>query len=517
MSNAITVTLQGKKSIDLSDHLISLITEQKLNAIPTAQIVLSDGNFADRDYPLFNAVDVQVGAEIDIKIRYEETGDRDESIFKGVVVTSQFGAEKGLPTLTLTVKDPAFRLVHAVDTQIFNKKTDKNMIEDVLSPIAGVSLKKAAAQLTANTYDQFVRKQQSAWDFIRNRAANYGLVSQLDDGAISILNPNDTTGTKSLTLGINEIIDFQLDLDAERLNQTVEINYWDVKKNVTGIVKRTGVSELAKTIAAPQAKYNMLNLTAKQEAEGISAYFSNYNTRNELHGTIAVPGNARFKVMQQLTLKSFPKSYNGSYAVSKVVHEVRMGTWTTHVGIGATEMDEDTMENPTIPQSTPAEIALAMKWEKDPEGLGRIPVKVLSFGTEKYWVYPSQVAAGTKQSSYILPEENEQVIIEFLHGNYNQGYISTSTYLGSNKPPSPFKLDARTPTGFVSSSGMKLIFNDDRQSVELSSSSSNKIELSKNDGAKIISNKNIEVDSKGKTNIKAAATMTLKGATIDLN
>ena len=61
MSNAITITLYGKKTIDISDKLVSLFVEYELNAIPKAIIEISDGNFADRTYPMFNEQSDNVG------------------------------------------------------------------------------------------------------------------------------------------------------------------------------------------------------------------------------------------------------------------------------------------------------------------------------------------------------------------------------------------------------------------------------------------------------------------------
>ncbi|MBL4604276.1 MAG: hypothetical protein JKY02_00990 [Flavobacteriaceae bacterium] len=520
MSNAITVTLYGAKTMDISDQLISLLAEYELNTIPMAVMEISDGNFADRTYPIFNEADLQIGAELDIRIRYEDEGDTEVSIFQGIVIASEFGLKKGLPLLTVTLKDPAFRLIRSVNTNMFSKKTDKSMIETVVSEVKGVSIKKASTQLSSVTYDQFIRKQTSAWDFVRERASGFGLVIQLENGAMSILDQDTTTGTQSIELGIDNITDIQLVLDAEYLNQDIEINYWDVKPNKTATVKKNSSSELAKTVSAPKANFTLLNLTDKKEAQGVCEYFSTFETRSEIKGSISIPGKSDVKLMQKLTLKSFPDSYNGSYPISKVVHKLRFGTWVTEVGIGQDSIftgKSNSSENPTIPTIKNTEIATAMKWEKDPEGLGRVPVKVLSFGTDKYWAYPSQVGAGKKQSSYLLPEEEEQLMIGFLHDNYNQGFVITSTYLGNNKPPSPFKLDSKTPVGFLSTTGMKLIFDDDKVEVEMSSSSSNKMVLDKSDGVTIDTNKNIKATSSSKTDIKAGSKMTLKGATIDLN
>jgi phage baseplate assembly protein gpV len=211
---------------------------------------------------------------------------------------------------------------------------------------------------------------------------------------------------------------------------------------------------------------------------------------------------------------------NGSYPITKVVHSIRFGVWKTTVGVGNNAIPLESakmIERFCSNELTDIQSATALKWEKDPESLGRIPVKVLGFSTNKYWAYPAQVSAGAKQSSFILPEEGEQLMIGFMHGTYNQGVVLTSIYSGSKKPPSPFKLDAKTPFGVVSKAGLKLIFDDDKKSIESSSSSSNKILIEEKSGIELKSKKDLKTSSSAKTDIKASATIKIKGTTIDLN
>lgn len=520
MSNAITVTLSGKKSLDISDSLVSMRVEYALNKIPYAELLISDGNFADRTYPIFDAPDLQLGSELDIKIRYEGTGDKDSSIFKGVVVSSSFGISNGLPTLTILLKDPAFRLENAYKTELFAKVTSRNMIETVMKDSTGVSLKKANAALSSVNYDQYVRKQSSGLEFIMSQLRSYGLVAQWENGALQALSLNETTGGDRLELGITEIVDLDLKQDGEGLNKTVDIAYWDVKKNATMTVKKSTTLPAATAVKAPNASYVLLNLTDKKMAEGVVEFLTTQEILSNISGTITVPGNPGWKLMQKATLVSFPKVYNGDHAVSSVLHELKFGTWTTSIGLGFSSIRDELMDaqlSPTNDQFTHLEFAEALKWEKDPLGLGRIPVKILAFGKDKYWAFPSQVAAGSKQCSYLLPEANEQLIIGFLNGNYSQGFVVTSTFLGSAKPPAPFKLDAKTPVGFLSTSGMKLIYTDDKTSVEFSTPGSSTQTMSKDGGIEFKTSKDFKANATGKLEGVAKSKMTLKGATIDLN
>jgi len=517
--NAITVTLSGKKSLDVSDNLVGLHVEKEINQMPYAIIRMTTGNFADREYPLFDDSSFKIGEELEVKIRYEETGGKDQSIFKGIITNVTFEVQDGLPIMELIVKDPCFRLFESVNTELFNKKNDKQMISSVCTKL-GLSLKKAAASLTSFTFDQYVKKQNSDWVFISERLAAHGVLAIWDNGALSALDLTETTGTLTLDVGIDNILDMNIVQDASQLNQEVQVGYWNLKQNKLEIVKKKTDNPLAKDAKTASSKYIFLNITEKKEAEAMLHHFENVQTLSAMKGTIDIVGDGSVEIMQKLTLKNFPKSMNGSYPITKVVHSVRFGVWKTSVGIGNTAIPLESskmIERFCSNAITDVQSATALKWEKDPEGLGRIPVKVLSFSNDKYWAFPAQVSAGDKQSSFILPEEGEQLMVGFMHGGYNQGVVLTSIYSGAKKPPPPFKLDAKTPMGFVSKGGLKQIFDDDKKSIEISSSSSNKIMVDDKAGIEIKSKKDFKTSSSMKTEIKASASIKIKGATIDLN
>ena len=229
MTNAITVSLKGSATTDVSDILVSMTVEHELNKIPYAQIELATGNFADREYPIYDEADFKIGEELEILIRYENDGAADTSIFKGVVTAVKFEAKEGLPIAVLIVKDPAFRLVNSVNTELFSKKNDKQMIESVLANQSGLSLAKSEASLAGVTFEQYVKMQSSDWDFVLERSSEYGAVISLDNGAMTSTILSDMVGELELEIGINDIVDINLEENADRLNDEIEIAYWDVK------------------------------------------------------------------------------------------------------------------------------------------------------------------------------------------------------------------------------------------------------------------------------------------------
>ncbi|MFT6922862.1 MAG: phage protein D [Crocinitomicaceae bacterium] len=520
MSNAITVTLSGSATTDVSDQLVSMIVEKKLNKIPSATLELASGDFAAREYPLFDDADFKIGAELDILIRYENSGDKDKSIFKGIVVAVKFTTKDGVPIIVLGLKDPAFRLVNSVNTELFNAKNDKQMIEAILANQTGLSLAASDASMEGVVYDQYLKNQCSDWDFVLSRASEFGTVLSLDNGAMSAILPSETAGALTLDIGVDAIVDLNLEENAESLNADIEIGYWDIKTNAMLTVTETNADPNVAAVGSPSSAYVYLGFTDKKTAEAKLKSFATLQTLESIKGSIEIPGNPDAALMQELTLSNAPAQFNGTHTVSEVTHKLRFGNWITIVGIGNLSIPNLR----TISYSefnaqaiTHSEIATAMAWEADPDGFGRIPVKIVAFGDKKYWAFPAQVAAGATQSSFILPEAAEQLIVGFLHGNYNQGIVLTSTYLGDAEPPAPFELSAETPVGFVSSEGLQMIFDNAEKDVLICSSDSNKIDINDADGIAIESKKDLKCESSAKSEFKAGSTVTVKGSKIDLN
>ncbi|MBL4706954.1 MAG: hypothetical protein JKY48_00745 [Flavobacteriales bacterium] len=519
MSDAITVILDGKNKEDISDRLISLSVEYEVNNVPWAELSMLAGDFANRKYPLFQEGGYKVGKELDIKIRYEGASQKEQSIFKGIITKRKFESRDGLPLMVLGLNDPSFQLKDAVNTAFFINKNDEEMIKQTLKPFGGLSLKKANAGLSSFKFDQYVKKQTTGWRFILDRIKAHGMLMSLSNGAMKIVKLDETEGELKLDVGIDNIIEIALEEDVSALNKEIKLNYWDVEKNESMELKRTFSGASEKKINA-SSSYVFLDITSKAEANAMLDYFGSRQELNQVKGAITILGNSSVRLMQKLSINSLPSGFKDNYPITNVSHKVKLGMWTTKVGIGISNfslLNGNRQKEAQSNKNKEVEIAKALKWEKDPQGLGRVPVQVMAFGKEKYWAYPAQMTTGSKQRSFILPEEGEQVVLGFMHNTYNQGVILTSVYLKKNPPKSPFKMDAKSPVGFISKEGLQLIFDDEKKKIQITTPKESKLILSDGDGIDLKSKKDINLDSKGKISLKASGTVKVKGQTINLN
>ncbi len=517
MNNAITVTLVGGKKRDISDELISLQCTNEVNQVPSATIQMAAGNFADREYTLFKNSDFEVGKDLEIKARYEKEDSSDKTLFKGQVTARKLQSYQGTPLMVLQLNDPAFRLKEGVSTTLFSKKSDKQMIEAVLGKFPELSLKSPPGSLSSVQFSQYVMKDQSGWQFVSNRLKAHGLLMSFDNGSLTPWTPSDTQGETKVEVGIDEVLDFSIEENGRHLNQEVELSYWDVKKDALDPQNKKLPGKLAKEIKAPKSEYIEPGLSTKAEAEAMLIHFETRQKLEQYRGYFKVVGDPNVKVRQKLTIKGLPAPLNQSYVITGVTNKIHKGQWTTRINIGTRELANAGSNNLQRGQALDLQLATAKKWEKDPDGLGRVPIEVMGFGKDKYWVYPAQWAAGAKQRSFILPEEGERVIVGFMHGTYSQGVILTSVYIKDKLLKSPFKMDARSPVGLISNTNMQLLFDDDKKELTCTTPKSNTLTLNDQKGVTFSSKKDMKLSTNTKFDLKANATIKIKGQTIDLN
>jgi uncharacterized protein involved in type VI secretion and phage assembly len=183
----------------------------------------------------------------------------------------------------------------------------------------------------------------------------------------------------------------------------------------------------------------------------------------------------------------------------------------------------------------------------DPGGLGRVKVKFpwLSDTDESFWARVAAPMAGNDRGAYFLPEVDDEVLVAFEHGDVRFPYVIGSLWNGKDKAPadnSDGKNDVRV---IKSRSGHLIKLNDaaGKETVEIvDASGKNSIVidtaqdtititagkdmvLAAPQGMLKLAAKQVEITSSADAKLAAAgaldvttnATLTLKGATVNIN
>jgi uncharacterized protein involved in type VI secretion and phage assembly len=184
---------------------------------------------------------------------------------------------------------------------------------------------------------------------------------------------------------------------------------------------------------------------------------------------------------------------------------------------------------------------------KDPEGLGRVKVKFpwLSDTDESDWARVAAPMAGNDRGAYFLPEVDDEVLVAFEHGDARSPYVVGALWNGKDAPPAKNDDGKNNLRMIKSRSGHTIKLNDEdgketieildknkRNSIVIDTSentititSEKDITLSASKGAIKLDAQKIELKSSADTKIeagdkmdvKSGATMTIKGATVNIN
>jgi uncharacterized protein involved in type VI secretion and phage assembly len=184
---------------------------------------------------------------------------------------------------------------------------------------------------------------------------------------------------------------------------------------------------------------------------------------------------------------------------------------------------------------------------QDPDGMGRVKVKFpwLSDVDESDWARVAAPMAGKQRGAYFLPEVDDEVLVAFEHGDARFPYVVGALWNGKDAPPAT-NGDGKNNVRIIQSrSGhvVKLNDEDGKETIEIidkSQKNSIVIDTAKNTitvttdkdiifsatkGTIKLDAQNVEISSSAATkvkagstmNVEASGTMTVKGATVNIN
>lgn len=152
----------------------------------------------------------------------------------------------------------------------------------------------------------------------------------------------------------------------------------------------------------------------------------------------------------------------------------------------------------------------------DPEGLGRVRVGFMNLGpnVQSVWAPLAVPMAGPDTGVQFMPEIGDIAVVGFLMGGLNQPVVLGFVWNGDQAPPSTEPTERR----IVSREGHKVTFFDGGgdDGITLEDAHGNKVAMTSS-GIEIETPGNLAIKVSGNGDIECSGTLTLKGATIQLN
>ena len=540
---AATVTiLSDGEELSRTYHLLSLSVKNEVARIPSATLIFRDGSASAESFDLSNQPHFEPGKTIEVRAGYRG---EEENIFKGLVVRHSIKLRKEGSHLIVECRDAAMKMSLAPKSAYFTDATDSDVAEQI---IAAHNLE-ADVESTSITHPSLVQYAATDWDFLMCRAEAAGLLCFVQDGKVSLKNP-DFSASPKLTIQHGATMrELDAEIDARIQHASVAATSWnpaepallkDVEADEPGLPAAGNLSpESLAEVGAPTSAG--LAHDGRLDEPELKAWADAVLLRQRLakiRGSVRTDGNATVIPGDFIELAGVGERFEGPLFVTGVRHKVEEGNWETVYQFGldpqpfAKTYDvTQALAGGLLPPVQGLHIGVVTSLEGDPAGEDRIKVRlpIIHESEEGVWARVSTLDAGAARGTVFHPEIDDEVLVGFLNNDPRHPVVLGG--LHSSAKPAPIAAsDDNHKKGYVTRSEMKLLFDDEKktvtietpgghsfllsdddQSISLSDSNGNKIVMSP-DGVAIESIKEISIKAQTDLKAEASASATVKGS-----
>lgn len=485
--------LSGGAELPKTHQVLSIAVSREINRIPSAVLVIADGEPSKQSFDVSNKADFEPGREIEIKAGYRSD---EQSLFKGVVVKHGIKVRKGGAVLIVECRDKAARMTVACKSRYFHDVKDSDLIEELIDA-HGLDKDVAA---TSVEHKQVVQYNATDWDMALCRAEANGLLSFVKDGKVKLAKP-DFSGATALTIQFGATVhDLDAEVDARLQPKAVKGVAWNptdqelgdtVEAADPGVPAAGNLEPDSLAEVGGEEEYRLYHGGKLEDAE-MQAWVDACLMKHRLakiRGRVSIDGTSAVEPGQIIELTGVGDRFQGKLYVTAVRQNVEKGDWKTVLQFGV---------NPewfaeTYPVSRPAAGALlppiqglqagvVTKLEGDPDGEERIQVRipVIHKDDEGAWCRLGTLDAGNERGTFFRPEIDDEVVVGFLDNDPRHGVVLGM--LHSSKFPSPEPAsDDNHKKGYQSREKMRLVFDDEKKIVTLETPAGNKIVVSEDE------------------------------------
>jgi Rhs element Vgr protein len=513
--------------------ILSILISKAVNTIPTAQITMRDGSPAMEDFTKSSGDLLIPGKEIEIQAGYNQDY---ITVFKGIVIKHGIQSKLGKASmLILDLKDISVKMTIGRKNRYFEDVTDSDVIEEILGEYDVTP----DVESMSITHPEMVQYFNTDWDFILSRADINGKLVFVDDGSVTIKEPDLSQEPKKEIFYGTNVYGFQAEMDARDQYAGITGRSWDYANQEIieaegedpGITEQGNISgsELADVIGLDAWPLQHSGQILDQELEAWANAKFLRSRLSKIKGDVKVLGLSDVKPGDLIELGGIGDRFNGTAFVSAISHEfTSTSAWYTTIEFGYSQKwyacrYTDIIEEPAaglVPGVQGLQIGIVTNIHEDPDGEDRVKVRIpiINADDEGVWARVSTLDAGDNRGSFFRPEVTDEVIVGFLNDDPRDPIILGM--VNSSAKPAPLTAEEdNNEKGFITRSEIKLIFNDDEKSVIIETPNGNKATLSDDEGGIILEDENsnkIEMTSDGIT-IESGGDINISTSTGDVN
>ena len=526
---------------------ISVIKE--INRIPSAKIILKDGDSADESFRISEEEEFLPGKSIRIKAGKDRNN---QQIFKGVIVKHGIKVkENGETELVLDCRDQAVKMTLGRHNFYYEESTDSEIIEEVIGRYEGLE---HDIESTSNQHQEMVQHHASDWDFLLLRAEVNGKLVTVDDGKISAKSPDTSADVALAVLFGSTLIDFEAQMDGRQQWSSVEAKSWnygaqDLFEHTTDSVPidelgNVSGSQLAEELSPDRFELRHSGQAITEELQEWTKSMMQISRLAKIQGRARFTGFAEIKPGQMIELQGLGRRFTGNAFVSAIRQDIVNGSWYTQAQFGLrsdcfAHVNRDVPDMPAagiIPPIQGLQIGKVVQLQDDPDGENRILVRlpIIDNAARGVWARVATLDAGNGDTnggrgSFFLPEIEDEVIVGFINDDPRDAIVMGM--VNSSAFPAPITAsDDNHEKGFVTRSKMRIHFNDETKTISIDTPAGNSVVLDEDSTSITIKDQNgnetklsssgiemksasdIKIEATGSIDIKAGTKMTLGAA-----
>jgi len=515
----------------------SIAVTKEVNRIPTAKIVLIDGEASKREFKLSNEELFIPGKKIEITAGYHSD---EETIFKGIVIKHNLRIRENSSQLIVECRDEAVKMTIGRNSKYFYESKDGEIIEELIGKY-GLSKEVDA---TDYQHKELVQYDATDWDFMLMRAQANGKLCFVDDGKITIAKPDlGQSEIETITFGAT-LLDFDAEIDARHQVKKVSSYAWNhadqelleiaAKDPSVSLNGNLSSSDLSKIVDLENFQLRHGGAITDTELQSWADAKWLFQQLAKVRGRVKFQGIPAVKPNTILKLEGVGDRFNGKVYVSGISHSISDGNWTVNAQFG---IDPEWFAKSFEVNSKPAsgllpsinglQVGIVSQLQDDPDGEDRILVQIpiIDNKEEGIWCRVASLDAGDERGYFFRPEIGNEVIIGFINDDPNEAVVLGM--LHSSAHPAPIQAsDDNHEKGLVTRSKMKVWFDDDKKIIEISTPAGKIIKLDEDAGNIVIEDDNsnkitiddsgISMESPKDINIKASGDVNIEGTNVNV-
>ncbi len=517
-------------------HVVSIDTTHSINHIPSARLVLLDGDTASATFEVSSADLLVPGAEITITAGYHSD---EVTIFSGLVVRHGISSRNGRPgRLTIEARHRAVTMSVGRNSATYREVSDSEILEEM---ITAHGIEKTVTATTVQ-HAQMVQYRCSDWDFLVSRAEANGLLVAPGIEDIRVAPPElGSEPVLNLAWG-SSILEIEFEMDAREQLASIGGSAWDpttqeavnVQAAEPDLIPQGDIAATEIGASVSPTEFSISHVGHRPQEE-LQAWADGRLLRQRLakiRGRLKCQGTAAVALGEFVDLTGVGGRFAGPAFVAGIRHEIVNDNWITDLEFGLDptlhssryEVEEDTAAG-LLPGMQGLQPGVVVGLAGDPVGSGRVKVRLplVAGGDDGVWARIASLDAGDSRGFVFRPEVGDEVVLGFFAGDPRDPVVLGMLHSSKNPPPIEAS-DDNHEKGLVTRDGLSVLFNDDDRSVAISTPGGNRLLMSEQESAVIIEDENgnkiamsadgIEITSVGALSLTAASEITVEGSEV---